>query len=231
MAPKNAGPGIILVSMLFYGALVRPLAYREARLAGISDISETLQEISNVLKGIYSFISSLSSIPLLSTTIGFDTILLFIGIVVFTAGFSAIGVPKGKFSFLASLVTADALWVLWKESMKAEFPGYLAPILKSNLIVLTPFILVMIFSAAFPHLWMKFKRSITSLFHRKTAFNKKDFLALYDEYQERSTELNRLIVSDMLASGASEKTSLSQEAVKSIEDLKSTLEKFSSSKQ
>jgi hypothetical protein len=237
MRLNNNGAGIILVSALMSYGISRPYgigrraSFAGARLAGISDISESLQEISDILKGIHSFIASLSSISIISNIIGLETILLFVSVVVLSTGFSALGVPKGKFSFLISLVTADSLWILWKVSIQAGFPGYFLPIIKSNLIVLSPFLIITILGAMFPLLWTRFKRVILSLIRKKLTMDKKRLLALYDEYQTQSGVLTRHVVSEILGTEGAEQITLSYELQKSVEDLKSTLAKFNIKKQ
>ena len=225
MRLRNNGAGIILVpALLFYGNNSRG-SFAGARLAGISDLSESLREISDILKGLRSFIESLSSISIVSNIIGLETFLLFVSVVVLSIVFSALGVPKGRFSFLLSLVTADSLWILWKASMKAGFPGYLIPIIKSNLVVLSPFLIVTILGAAFPLLWTKSKRALSSLIRTKRTMDRKKLLALYDEYQMQSSALAHA-VSEILATEGAERATLSRELQRSIEDVKSTLAKF-----
>ena len=236
MRLKNNGAGIILASaLLSYGicrtyGIGRSVSFAGARLAGMSDISESLQEISDILKGIQSFIASLSSISILSNMIGLETILLFVSVVLLSTGFSALGVPKGKFSFLISLVTADGLWILWKVSMNAGFPGYFIPIIKSNLIVLSPFLIVTILGTMFPLLWTRFKRAIVSLFSRKRTMDRKKLLALFDEYQRQSGVLSSHVLSEILGTEGAEQITLSDELQKSVEGLKITLAKFNGKK-
>src|SRR5208337_2441949 len=115
----------------------------------------------------------LSNISIISNVIGLETVLLFVAVIVFSTGLSALGVPKGRLAFLVSLCTADCLWILWKASMKAALPDYLPQILKSNLVVLSPFLAVSVLAAVVPLLWGKVKRRVFPLLRRKHSLDKK----------------------------------------------------------
>ncbi|OHD72436.1 MAG: hypothetical protein A2W19_13920 [Spirochaetes bacterium RBG_16_49_21] len=188
---------------------------------------QSLKEISDILQGINAFISSIAFI---SQTIGYDTILVFIAIIIFSIGFSSLGVPRGKASFLVSLAAVDSLWILWKAGITARFPDYLLPMLKTNLIVLAPLIIVAILARMFPFLRTAIKRAALSPFRKTPAFDKKSLVALYEEYQAQSGALNASILFEMLSSGAEEKIVLSAATVKTIDTLKSILAKFDAGK-
>jgi len=218
--------GFVLASGLLSYAIDRRLPFKGARLAGISEITESLQNISDMLKGIQSFFSSLSNISIISNVIGLETVLLFVAVIVFSTGLSALGVPKGRLAFLVSLCTADCLWILWKASMKAALPDYLPQILKSNLVVLSPFLAVSVLAAVVPLLWGKVKRRVFPLLRRKHSLDKKALLVVYDEYLAQNALFHRQVSSQLLGSGESERITLSGETIKTIEDLKATLLKF-----
>jgi hypothetical protein len=218
--------GFVLSSGLVSYAIDRRMPLKGARLAGISEITESLQSISDLLKGIQSFISSLSNISIISNVIGLETLLLLAAIIVFSMGLSALGVPKGKLAFLISLCTADFLWILWKVSMKAALPGYLPQILKSNMVVLLPFLAVTVIARLVPLLWGKIKRRVFPLFRKRHGLDKQKLLMVYDEYLAQNAVLQRLVAAEVLGSKDGEKIGLSDETINAIEDLKATLLKF-----
>ncbi len=197
------------------------------RLAGfsdITDITETLKELTGIIQGINSF---LSGVTFISETIGFGTILLFLAVLVFSAGYSAMGVPKGKASFFSSLVTADALWVSWKMSFNAPLSDYLLPMLKSNLIVLCPLIIAVLIARAAPALHGKARALASALFRKKNQIGQREAAALCEECQDRSARLNRALLEDILATnkpgGA---VSLSPETKKCVEAFREALGKI-----
>ncbi len=231
MRLKAYTTGLVLVSGLISYAADRRPPLNGPRLAGISEITESLQNISDMLKGIQSFFSSLSKISIISNVIGLETLLLLAAVILFSAGLSALGIPKGKLAFLLSLCTADCLWILWKVSMKAALPEYLPQILKSNLVVLSPFLAVSILAALLPLFWGKFKRRVLPLFRKRRALDRRALLAAYDEYLAQSALFHRQVASEALVSGESEKVILSGETMETIENLKAALLKFKITKQ
>ncbi|MBP7738871.1 MAG: hypothetical protein KA369_23070 [Spirochaetes bacterium] len=193
-------------------------------LAGIADISDTLRELTDVMQGIHNVISGFTFI---SDTIGFGTILLFIAVIVLSAGYSALGMPRGKASFFSSLATADALWIFWKASFSTPPSEYLFSVVRANLIVLCPLIIAAIVSWAAPSLQKKISSRMSSLFRKNKSMGPSEAAALIDEYQERGARLNRAFLDDILASGeAGGAVSLSGETLKRLEELGDTLKKI-----
>ncbi len=76
MRPNNYSTGFILASGLLSFAIDCRLPLQGARLAGITEVTESLQNISDILKGIHSFFSSLSNISVISNVIGPETVIL-----------------------------------------------------------------------------------------------------------------------------------------------------------
>jgi len=193
-------------------------------LAGIADISDTLRELNDVMQGIHNVISGFSFI---SDTIGFGTILLLIAVIVLSAGYSALGMARGKASFISSLATADALWIFWKVSFNTPTSEYLFSIVRANLIVLCPLIIVAIVSRAAPSLLKRICVRVSSLFRKNKTMGPSEAAALFNEYQERGARLNRAFLDDILASGGTGRpVGLSGETRKRMEELGGTLEKI-----
>jgi hypothetical protein len=194
------------------------------RLAGLTDITESVKELTDVIQGINSFLSGISFI---SETIGFGTILLFLAVIVFSAGYSALGMAKGKITFFSSLATADAIWVFWNVSLNDPLSHYWYPLIRSNLIVLCPLVVASLISRAAPGLLVRAGKIIPSLFHSRKQIGRREAAALYDECQARGARLNRALGEDILSASASGGTvGLSPETRKSAEALRETLDKI-----
>ncbi len=195
-----------------------------AALADMTDITGSLKELSNVIQGINSF---LSGVTIISQTIGFGTILLFVAVLLFSAGYSAMGMPKGKAAFLSSLVTADALWAAWNVSLNTALSDYLAPMIKSNLIVLCPLIIVAVMSRAFPAAGRMIGSALSSLIGRKQKISAGTAADLFGEYRERCARLDRAVLEDIIAAGGGGKpVNLSPETRTRAEELRETLAKM-----
>jgi hypothetical protein len=189
----------------------------------LADITDALKKISDFLQGVNSFLSGISFI---SETIGFGAILLCITVIVFSAGYSAVGVPRGKASFFASLITADIIWVTWKLSFNAPVADYIFSLVKSNLIVLSPFAMVVILGRLAPSLFPKIRRKFSPLFRKKRHLETNEFHQLYNEYQALNSGLNRSMMEDIMASRDNNRVNLSPETRLNIDKLKHTLEKL-----
>lgn len=220
---KKIGAGAILLLAVLSFTTKQFFPATGVRQAGIGEMADTLKEISDLLQGFRSF---LSGITLVSETIGFGTILLIIAVIIFSAGFSAMGVPRGAPSFFTSLVTADALWILWKTSFNAGFPEYSAAFIKSNLIVLSPLILSAAAVRLFPPATRRLRSIARLLFHRKRDFGKQTLMSLRDEFTAGSAALDRSLVMDMLCTEERTPVTLSAETLKHIRGLKTTLSRI-----
>ena len=217
---KKTGAGALLLFTAVSAATGALHSSAGVRCAGIADIADTVKELSDLLQGIRAFLSGMA---LISETIGFSTILLIIAVIVFSAGFSAIGVPRGAPSFFASLITADALWILWKIGFNTGFSEYSAAMIKSNLIVLSPLMLAAAAVRLFPPAARRLRNRAASIFRRKRVYSRRTLLLLRDEFQAGSAAVDRSLVVDLLGSGERDAVALSSETLERIESLKAAL--------
>ncbi|OHD63932.1 MAG: hypothetical protein A2176_14985 [Spirochaetes bacterium RBG_13_51_14] len=187
--------------------------------SGLTDMTETFREISDFLQGIHSF---LSGIAFISETIGFSTIVLIVTVIVFSTGISAVGVPRGTASFLASLAAANTLWILWKMSFKAPPVDYI-PMIKSNLIVLTPLVAAVLTPKLIRLVPRGIRHKLSSLTRRKGMLDARLLQELYREYQANSARLNSSILADVLDSDATGSVNLSPKTRAGIDAMKETI--------
>ncbi|PKL39835.1 MAG: hypothetical protein CVV44_06335 [Spirochaetae bacterium HGW-Spirochaetae-1] len=123
-------------------------------------VPSVIRDIQDLITGINTFISRVSTVTGL---VGFQTILLFISVLIISSGLSAIGLPKGKTVFLLSLAMADTLWILWKDSFNPESLSYLVPVLRANLILLIPLITYILLKAFVPFLFPQIRNVLFRL--------------------------------------------------------------------
>ncbi|TFH43354.1 MAG: hypothetical protein E4G96_01335 [Chrysiogenales bacterium] len=179
-------------ALLLRGAL--PL--RADEWSGLAEAADSFGRITEFLQGVHSFLSGISFI---SETIGFPTLFLFLAIILLSAGFTAMGVPKGKPSFLASLFTADCIWALWNISLQARFGEYIGSMIRSNLILLAPAATVSIVARIAPLLTARARRAGVGLFQKKKSLDRDAAVKLLEDYQEKSSGLGASLLSDILA--------------------------------
>lgn len=103
-----------------------------------NQIKTTFEGLSRFLDNIYTFISAISNF------LGYRAIALFFAIAFTSAGLSAIGFPKGKTSFFISMVIINILWFTWNTSFEIDYTYTLITMIKTNGIILFPYILFLI---------------------------------------------------------------------------------------
>jgi hypothetical protein len=200
---------------LLGGAL--PLAAEGREPAG--DIFGQLGEIVEIVRGVHSF---LSGIAIISETIGFATVLLFLGVIVFSAGFTAVGVPKGIPSFIVSLVTANILWVLWNIALKASPGECVAAMIRSNIIIIAPAAITAVAARGSARL----RRSLGGLLRPRALLDGEQAASLIREYQERSSRLSSALAEDILFSRNGDAVRLSGRTLDQAGELGETIEKI-----
>lgn len=204
---------------LLCGAL--PLAAEGGEQAG--DIFDQASEIIDIIRGVHSF---LSGIALISETIGFATVLLFLAVILFSAGLTAVGVPKGAPSFIASLLMADLIWVLWSVSLKAS-PGEIAVALfRSNLILAAPAVVIAIAARTAAPAVARLRRVLAGLFTHTAILDAEEAAALFREYQERSSRLSSSLAGDIASSPGKDGAPISGETAKRAGELGEILERI-----
>lgn len=121
--------------------------------AGLEDIREAYADIRQNLQGIGRFSRNLSSLfRAISAVVPAGALVLLLVAAFLSAGLSSIGVPRGKTSFFVSLALADTIWYLWEKSMAPEAHAFLLTIVRINLYVLGPYVLVAVLARTVPPL-------------------------------------------------------------------------------
>lgn len=202
-----------IVLLLFVCA--RPLA-AEGREPALDFLGQ-LEEIIEIVRGLHSF---LSGIALISETIGFATVLLFLGVILLSAGFTAVGVPKGAPSFIASLLTANILWALWNIALKASPGECVAAMIRSNLILMAPAAAAALAALA----TVRIRRYLGGLFRSRTVLDGEKAASLLREYQEKSARLSSSLAEDIISSRGGEHVTLSGDTVTRAGELEEILE-------
>jgi len=139
----------------------------------IAGITSSFDDIKNFISGINTIISGISDI---AGTLGFSTIILFMGILIISAGLSAIGIPRGKISFIISLLAADFLWIFFKKSFNPESISYMVPVIKSNVIIILPLLTIFIIKKLNPKIFRPLFDTARDLFRRDSAVDRKEIL-------------------------------------------------------
>ncbi len=184
-------------------------------LAGLAD---TVQEMKALVEGISAFMDHFSAF---TGFVGAGTIFLLITVLFLSAGFTAVGIPKGKTSFLVSLFTADLLWVLWKLSFKPVNYDFVGGMVRSNLILLLPMIAVIFIGRYFPRILPAAANGIKRVFNGK-ASSRKELTMNLEQFQDLSSRVASSITQDLLKTGK-DTIYLSPESKRAIGELESLI--------
>lgn len=160
--------------------------------AHAAGFGETLDELKNTMEGISNFLSRIRTITSIA---GFSTIVLFLFVLFFSAGLTALGIPRGSASLLFSLLVADFFWVLWETSFHQFTPAFMLRMAKANGIILFPLMSLLMIKRFAPVLARKLRRWIRSLRKKKTMTGK-EALALVEELHRESGNLELALMRD-----------------------------------
>lgn len=130
--------------------------------SALSEIKNTFNEIKETFAGIGRFFKNISIVTgTIARYVDPRAVLLLFWVLFFSAGFAAIGIPRGKTSFIISLISVDALWILWEKSMNPE-NWSIAMFVRVNLILLLPYFIFFALRKIVPVLYKKASIAITS---------------------------------------------------------------------
>lgn len=168
----------------------------------LTDMRNTLDGIKKTFEGIGRFVKSISDfISSIASVINLRALVLLVAVLVFSAGFSAIGIPKGGWSFFLSLFVIDALWYLWRNSMNPDtFLYHMRPILVINGYLLIPWVALMalkrVMGRAFRTAGDKISASFTAIFLRKR-IERDELLFLKDKFEDASARVLQSMEKDI----------------------------------
>lgn len=177
-------------------------------------VTETLQELAHYVTAIKEFLATIHSFL---SVIGLNTLVLLLMILFFSAGLTALGVPRGKISFVLSLGIADMLWILWEKNFNPLTLDFFLQVLKANAIISHPVIAVFIIKTFFP----KISKKIKNLKSRISPSSYRDYVI---QVEQLTSEFHHFLIRDLLNDN---NCHLSKETRKAGESLKETLKKMS----
>jgi len=152
----------------------------------MSKITASLRQITDFFAGLNSLRLKIAKII---GIIGFDTILLFLLVLLISAGYNLLGIKKGRASFVISLITADFLWIGVKRTLDPKSFSFLLDLIKSNMVLLIPLILV----ASFGFLWPKISIGLKKILMKiRSIFSKEKKTISYQEMMQQILLIKKL---------------------------------------
>lgn len=191
--------------------------------AGLEDIREAYGDIRKNLQGIGRFFQNLSSLSrAISAVFPPGALVLLLAASFLSAGLSSIGVPRGKTSFFVSLALADTIWYLWEKSMTPETHAFLLTIVRINLYVLVPYILVAVLARAVPPLSGRLFASLGGILRhsgRKT-FETEELGFLLEKLQDTNLKIQKMLAIE-ISNCKNDRIKISGVARRHVADLES----------
>ena len=127
---------VVFTIALFIFAV--PAVHAYADISGFGDMIDKISQINNTIETFMKTVTSV--IAFFARLLGFTGFILFVFTLLTAAGISAAGVPKGKYAFFSSLLICDVLWVLWHYSAHTLDYGFVLSAVRSNVVVVSPFL-------------------------------------------------------------------------------------------
>lgn len=186
---------------------------------GLSDITDTLSNIKSTLtelkETVYGIGAVFRALDYFTSTIGFSTILLFLVVAAISSALRIIGIPRGKISFLISLVIANFLWLSLNNSFNPDTSGFSNSMIKANAILIGPAFLIMLFRFLYPRI----KKMTGSALKRGKALSPDRAAMLLREYQELSASFNGRALEEIISAKESGEMRFSSEIRHQREEL------------
>lgn len=217
-----------ILSPVIPGAVpVRGVTMLEDTAHAFKEIRETINDIRHTAGGIMRFLESVSSVVVaIARFIDPRALALLFFVLVFSAGFAAIGIPRGRASFFISLALVDTLWFVWGKSINAEMPSYALSMAGANLYLLAPYFSYLVLRRrALPAAG----RALTALRLRRAArkpAGREEIRRLARCIDDESLGLVASLARDAACAGE-EAVAISEESRKRITNLRDALDRLS----
>jgi hypothetical protein len=227
----TAAPAIVLFVSLTtcpaHGAV-----FLDEAASTFTEIRETFHEIKETTEGLWRFLESVSSA--VRTIAGwFDprALVLLFFVLLFSAGFAAIGIPRGRASFFISLSLVDVLWFVWGKSMNEPMVSYAMGMAAANLYLLLPYASYLLLRRLTPALS---KRALAAFARRRggegraATKSREELRFLSRRIEDECLGLLASLSGDSAERGAEDTITISEASRERIERLRETLEKLNS---
>lgn len=199
----------------------------------LNAILSTLSETKETIEGINRFINII--VGVINTTIsiigfiGFKVLVLFIAVLFLSTGLAFIGIPKGKVSFFTSLTLVNVLWFFWGKSFNPESYSFMISMLKTNLILLIPFLLLPIFKVVIEFLFKKISKIFCFIkipFIGKKILDKNEIISISEKFQEISPKFQLSLFKDILSNEKKDRITISNTTYKYMNDIEEIIKGF-----
>ncbi|MBN1501648.1 MAG: hypothetical protein JW982_15930 [Spirochaetes bacterium] len=160
-----------------------------------ASFSESLDDLEKVVTSITAVFQSISmTFKAINSLFGIEVLLLLLAVILFSSGLSAVGVPKGKLAFFSALAAADFFWLVWLIAQKSGSYLFIFKVLKTNLILLSPYLLVLTVKTIWPVILHHVRRRLYS----KRGMKKEQLMKFSTEIMQLNVYLSKYIQQDLI---------------------------------
>lgn len=184
--------------------------------ASIKRFADSLSQFFETVGAVFSFIGSL---------LGAKALLLLAGVMVSSALLSTLGVPRGKFSFFVSLGFADFIWAAWRKSFEGIDSSFVVEMVKANLILLAPFLIIYFSKRYYPYLTQKSIQVYAWIRRKKTGIAVEEALAFWESYKAVQNDFERALMDDIVA-GDKGKVTITDDTKRFASEMQHLLERI-----
>lgn len=207
-------PGIFLSTRLFAGLSDGIKTIGES----FDQFGEKVDQLEKMIKSLYEVLQTIADVfSTIRSLFGIEIIIFTLIVFLIAAGLSSVGLVRGKIAFVISICLADFFWITWLRAQQTETLSYLYIVVKTNLLLISPYIIVMLLKYLFPHL----KNTVRKLIFSKKSFEKEEFVASSKKIMELYKDFSVNIQQDI--TGNDENIIISSETVSTIRKLEKEL--------
>ena len=183
---------------------------------------EALDQLKTSLERTEQFITKIyNTIKAITSFAGLKTIIVLILTFILASGIGTTGIARGKNNFILSLLVIDLLWYFWFGVFYDEKKELIQDMIKSNLLILSPFLLIILLKYLMPPVY-RFARS----FNRKNVHTKRFCLKHWNEFNTESSNFITNYNNDIHEAGKN--VILSADTARSIKKLMILLKELGS---
>lgn len=168
----------------------------------VDGIRDSIEGIREGISGVVKFVESVTGlVKTIASLAGIEAVLLLLGVAAISSLIGLMGVPRGKTAFLLSLGCADALWVTWHASFGPLDAGFIAMVVKTNLILLAPLGVIALAARYGPVLGRIAAGAFRRVFPSRGGYGRDEMVEIFERYKDLHAGLEKSLLRDIIRAG------------------------------
>lgn len=176
---------------------------RDSMKESIKEAGDSMKEIRDGIAGIARFFETLTDVVSTVTSLtGFRVFVLLLAVMLVSSIFTFLGLPKGKTVFFLSLISVDALWIIWQRSFEPLSMGFFWVMIKANAILLAPVLVISLSARYLLPVFSRLARFLGGLLRRilpsAKTISSEEIVNVLDRFQRQRDALEKSIIRDIV---------------------------------